>query len=356
MDDKLISKKKPFYKVSKYLNLYLNNFNRWKPFSISYDDLLRFKGSVNVYDSSENDTLWIRVYYNNLERDEIDENLKKVYKILHSDGNDSRLEHLNIDAIDYCTFGNSKPFRIKIRNILNDNFTYFYVKKTDASRIYGLELEHMLSPYNLNFLVNDSILIEEHISGIPGDIFITKFLNNCSDIEKSQIAKEFVKFNERCMIRLLGDMRAYNYVITPTHDFDQVVYKIRSIDFDQQCFEGKLNIYRPQFFEENKPMMNIVRERLSHDSVLQYKIEERSIVAKRIISSGDRINKLIDVMKKDTITKNENLNQLKKDIFKFTNEKDFLKCKNMGYLMGSSIDYVRKHYENHNLNNLIRSY
>ena len=112
MDDKLISKKKPFYKVSKYLNLYLNNFNRWKPFSISYDDLLRFKGSVNVYDSSENDTLWIRVYYNNLERDEIDENLKKVYKILHSDGNNSRLEHLNIDAIDYCTFGNSKPFRI----------------------------------------------------------------------------------------------------------------------------------------------------------------------------------------------------------------------------------------------------
>ena len=26
---------------------------------------------------------------------------------------------MKIDAIDYCTFGNSKPFRIKIRNILN---------------------------------------------------------------------------------------------------------------------------------------------------------------------------------------------------------------------------------------------
>ena len=81
MEDKLISKKKPFYKVSKDLNLYLNNFNRWTPFSISYDDLLRYKGFVNVYDSSENDTLWIRVYYNNSERDEIDQNLKKVYKI-----------------------------------------------------------------------------------------------------------------------------------------------------------------------------------------------------------------------------------------------------------------------------------
>ena len=149
-----------------------------------------------------------------------------------------------MDAIDYCTFGNSKPFRIKIRNILNDNYAYFYVKKADASRIYGLELEHMLSPHNLNFLVYEDTLIEEHISGIPGDEFITNMLSNCTEPEKAQIAKEFVKFNERCMIRLLGDMRSYNYVIVPTHDFDHVVYSIRAIDFDQQCYEGKFNVYR----------------------------------------------------------------------------------------------------------------
>ena len=41
--------------------------------------------------------------------------------------------------------------------------------------------------------------------------------------------------------RLLGDMRAYNYVIVPIHDFDQVVYKIRAIDFDQQSYEGKFS-------------------------------------------------------------------------------------------------------------------
>ena len=80
--------------------------------------------------------------------------LKKVYNLLHSDGSESNINFLNIDAIDYCTFGNSKPFRIKIRNTLNDNFTYFYVKKADASRVYGLELENLLSPYNLNFLIN----------------------------------------------------------------------------------------------------------------------------------------------------------------------------------------------------------
>ena len=48
------------------------------------------------------------------------------------------------------------------------------------------------------------------------------------------------------------------YVITPIHDFDKVIYKIRSIDFDQQSFEGDLKVYRPQFFE-NLKMVELVR-------------------------------------------------------------------------------------------------
>ena len=74
------------------------------------------------------------------------------------------------------------------------------------------------------------------------------------------------------MIRLLGDMRAYNYVIVPIHDFDQVVYKIRPIDFDQQCYEGNFKIYRPQFFKENFPMIKLVKEKLQDSSIEQYKM------------------------------------------------------------------------------------
>ena len=59
------------------------------------------------------------------------------------------------------------------------------------------------------------------------------------------------------MIRLLGDMRSYNYVIVPIHDFDHVVYRIRAIDFDQQSYEGKFNVYRPQFFKENFKMVEL---------------------------------------------------------------------------------------------------
>jgi hypothetical protein len=272
VEKKLMSKKKPTFPVNNLLDEYLKKYNRNIKISIFYDDLLRFQGSVIVYDKNEKDTLWVRTYYSEYDRKEIDASLKKIYTILHSDGGNDTLPFLNVDAIDYCTFGNSKPFRIKIRNILNDNYTYFYVKKADASRIYGLELEHILSPHNMNFLVYKDTLIEEHISGIPGDDFIKEFLPKCSESEKSQIAKEFVKFKERCLVRLLGDMRSYNYVIIPTHDFDKIIYKIRAIDFDQQSFEGNLKVYNLQFLKENFKIVDMVNRKLDNNSINQYKL------------------------------------------------------------------------------------
>ncbi len=352
MKDLKISKRKPSYPISTKLHAYLSEYERNIRIPVFYEDMLRFQGSVEVYDKNDNDTLWIRVYYNDFEREEIELSLKQVYTNLHSDGNEKIIPFLNIDAIDYCTFGNSKPFRIKVRNIINDNYTYFYVKKADASRIYGIELEHMLSPYNLNFLVYKDTLIEEHIAGIPGDEFIKNMLPKCSHSEKGQIAKEFVKFNERCMIRLLGDMRSYNYVIVPTHDFDQVVYKVRAIDFDQQSYEGKFNIYRPQFFKENFKMVELISEKFQKESIDQYKLEERSIIAKRLISFHDRIESLLDCMVSDTISKKENVDVLKLTIYDYTLDLKFKRSKNMGEILKNALDFVKRNYENVNTNNL----
>jgi hypothetical protein len=195
-------------------------------------------------------------------------------------------------------------------------------------------------------------LIEEHIAGIPGDQFINEFLPQCTDAEKAQIAKEYVKFNERSMIRLLGDMRAYNYVVVPTHDFDQVVYKIRPIDFDQQSFEGKLSVYRPQFFKENKALMDLVRDKLNHNSINQYKIEERSIVARRIISSGNRLIRLVKIMRAETLTLPENLKRLRQEIYKFTKDDSFKESQSMGDIMQASFNFVRLHYEKVDMHDL----
>jgi hypothetical protein len=343
-EEKLISKKKPAFPINEMLSNYLSEYNRNTKIHIFYDDLLRFQGSVTVYDKNDEDTLWVRTYYTEYDRVDIDLSLKKIYTILHSNGDQDTIPFLNVDAIDYCTFGNSKPFRIKIRNILNDNFTYFYVKKADASRVYGLELEHILSPYSINFLVYKDTLIEEHIVGIPGDDFIKDFLPKCTESEKSQIAKEFVKFKERCFVRLLGDMRSYNYVIVPTHDFDHIVYKIRAIDFDQQSFEGNLKVYNLQFMKENFRMVEMVSKKLQNSSIRQYKIEERSYMAKRMITSPKRSAHLIKCMKNDVISFPENVKALKKDLINYVGDVEFKKCKNMGEILETILNFVKRNY------------
>lgn len=345
---KLISKKKPAFDISEKLLEYLTEHGRTIKIPIYYDDLLRFQGSVVIYDAQGNETLWINVYYSESEREEIEFSLKRMYSILHSDGSDSLLPYLSIDSIDFCTFGNTKPFRVKVRNILNDNYIFLYIKKADASRIYGLELEHLLSPNHINFLVHGNSLIEEHISGIPGDDFIENHLQFCSERDKREIAKEFVKFNERCFIRLLGDMRAYNYVMVLTNDFDRIQYRIRAIDFDQQSFEGNSKVYKPQFLKENNELVKLTLSVLQEESIEQYKKEERSLLAKRANSEKERLQSLLFCMKSDTISTSEKIMQLKKDLFKLTSDINFKKSENMGEILEAALNFIVRNYKNEN--------
>ena len=339
-----ISNKKQMYPISEALDDYLQKYNRISQIPLVYEDLHRFSGAVNLYTDNDEDTLWLRVFYSDSDRQEIDTYLKQVYTILHSDGNEQIIEFLNIDAVDYCSFANSKPFRVKVRNILNDNFTYFYVKKADASRIYGLELEHLLSANRIHYLVKGDTLIEEHVIGIPGDIFIKDYLPDLSKSAKTKIAKEFVKFNEICQLRLLGDMRSYNYVIIPIHDFDHVEYRIRSIDFDQQSYEGKLKVYQPQFFKENYAIVKLVTDCLGLSSVLQYKKEQRAILAKRIINTQSRLPLLLETLSKDQISSKEKVDELKMELFHYTHHFKFKQCSSMGEILSTGFELVKRRF------------
>ena len=345
MKDVKIEFRKPFYPIKPELEQYLEKHNRMTEIRFFYDDLLRFSGYTSVEDKEGTDTLWLSVYYSDSEHQEIEENLNRIYTLLHSDGDKDVLPYLAVDSIHFCTFGNSKPFRIRVRNILNDNYTNFYIKKADASRIYGLELEDILTQNRVNFLLYKDTLIEEHILGIPGDVFIKKHLEQCTNHEKNQIAKEFVKFNERCMVGLLGDMRSYNYVIIPTHDFDQVVYRIRPIDFDQQCYEGNLKIYLPQYFKENTKMVELVKERLKPSSIEQYRKEVRSVITKRVLSSNTRFNELMAILKKDEIADPKSVEELKTALLKLTYNTQFKKCQTMGEILETGINVMTKNYQ-----------
>ncbi len=335
----IISKKKNIYKISKALRTYLNKYDREISLPIDYRDLLRYDNSISLIDQKGKDTYWETVFYPQDEMKEIHHNVKTIYAILKADGDLSVMEHLFVDRIDLCVFGNTQPFRIRIVNRINDNFDYFYIKNADASRVYGLELEHLLSPNRISYVVNKETLIEEHIVGIPGDQFMKYHLND-KNLNEIRIAKEFVKFNERCFIRLLGDMHSSNFVIDITPDFEEVDYRLRAIDFDQQSYEGRKAIYLPQYFKQNNPLIEIGLKCMTPETVKQYQKEERSLIAHRYKASKEKVNELLAAMSSDNISTPKNVKSLAKDLSVHYKNDKFLNCKNMGELVRTSLETV----------------
>jgi hypothetical protein len=337
--DVKILNKKPIYSVSAELRKYLRAYQREARLPIAYNDLLNFHESFPVIDKNGKDTLWECPLYPPHDIERIHAGLKKSYAMLKASGNLRIVEHKYIDRIDYCKFGNSNPFRIKIVNRLNDIYDYFYVKKADASRIYGLELEEIFSPNQVNYLVDENTLIEEHIAGIPGDVFAKTRLDH-TDYNPKRIAKEFVKFNERCMITLLGDMRAYNFVMQITPDFDDFQFRLRAIDFDQQFYEGNLRVYMPQFFKENWPYVELAMEHLTDKTVLQYQQEEQSSIMYQARSEKHRLKELRDVSKKDRISTPENIHLLASGLAKHYNDPLYYNCESMTDIIELNIKNV----------------
>lgn len=306
---------------------------------IKYSDLTRYDSSIPLYDRLGEDTLWQTVFYPQDDMSHIHHSLKKIYANLKADGDLSVMEHLFIDRVDICVYGNTQPFRVRIVNRVNDNFDYFYIKNADASRIYGLELEHLLSPNRISYIVDGNTLIEEHIAGIPGDQFIKYHLNDKS-LNKIRLAKEFVKFNERCFVRLLGDMHSANFVIDVTPDFEEIHYRIRAIDFDQQSYEGRAAIYMPKYFKQNNAFIEIGLKLLTPESVKQYQKEEQALIAHRIKASRYALKDLMDSMIYDKISIPKHVQSLKVEMARYYKDDKFLRCKNMGEILKLSLKVV----------------
>ena len=235
--------KKPIFPVSDQLRNYLIATNREIDVPIGYHDLLRFNSSLTLFDKKGADTLWETLIYSESDRQYIHEDLRKIYAQLKVGGDLSVIDHLYIDRVDYCLYANTHPIRVRIVNKLNNLFDYFYIKQADASRVYGMELEHLLSPNKINYLTKGDTFIEEHIQGIPGDTFIRHYLVENHDFNPLRISKEFVKFNERSLVQILGDMRRDNFVVEMIPDFDELHFRLRAIDFDQEAYEGSSRIY-----------------------------------------------------------------------------------------------------------------
>lgn len=334
--------RKPHFPVNPRLRSYLEQYRRERPLPVSYERLRGFQEVIPLVDAEGRPTLWDTVIYPADEMPLLNEALKRIYALLKVDGDFSVIQHLYVDRIDFCTFGNSTPFRIRIVNAFNDNQDYFYIKKADASRVYGLELEHLLSPNRLNFLTHATTLVEEHIPGVPGDIFIEQWLAR-PDLRPVRVAKELVKFNERCFVRLLGDMRSYNFVFVLTPDFEESQVRIRAMDFDQQSYNGRKNFYLPQFFRENTPLALYCSKHLRPETAYQYQREEQTLICQRAELAAQRLGRLLEEMVDDPIAPPEKVRQLRESLAEHYGRPEYLRCESMGALVRENLESIRRH-------------
>lgn len=331
-----ISKRKPFYPVGAELEAYLGEHRRLQPLPLVYEQLRGFRDLYPLFDRDGTDTLWKTAVYDPVDRVDLHRALTAIYALLKG-GTAKAVHHLDIERVDYCVFGNSRPFRIRVVNRFNDNYDHFHIKVADASRIYGLELEHMLSPNRINYLVHEGTLIEEHIVGIPGDTFIGNYFER-EETNQVRLAKEFVKFNERSFTRLLGDMRSYNYVVDITPDFEDIQYRVRAIDFDQQSYEGRMKIYLPQFYKENAPVVQMCTRLLNYPAMQQYQQEERSLIQRRLHASRPRFQHLMRCLKHDRCAPEPHIELLRQELAEFHEDRGFEGAEDMSDLIRRNID------------------
>src|SRR5687768_2459418 len=328
----LPTQRKPSFPISADLRGYLRRYKRERELPVSYERLRAFHEVIPLTDEVGKPTLWDTVIYDASEMPALNEALKEVYAWLKVAGDLSIVRHLYVDRVDFCTFGNSTPFRVRIVNAYNDNQDYFYVKRADASRVYGLELEHLLSPNRLHFLTHHTTLVEEHVAGVPGDIFISDWLGQDTGLKPVRVAKELVKFNERCFVRLLGDMRSYNFVFVVTPDFEESQLRIRAMDFDQQSYNGRKNFYLPQFFKENAALALFCTRHLRPETANQYQREEQTLMLHRAELAAERSGLLLYEMERDPISPLENVHELRAALAEHYGRNEYLRCESMGAL------------------------
>jgi hypothetical protein len=129
------SRKKPIFPIKDDLRQYLIKYGREVKIPFSYHDLRLFTYTVPLKNKYGKETAWEKVSYDLREWEHLRKSLVKVYAILKTEGDMSFADHLDVARIDFCFFGNSQPFRIRIVNKLNDNYDHFYIKQGIRIRV-----------------------------------------------------------------------------------------------------------------------------------------------------------------------------------------------------------------------------
>ncbi len=314
--------------VGDSLGGYLQRQGCSSPFALRYAHLLDYSHTDSIRDAAGKHTHWERVTYHTRTEATLHRDLLSAYCSLSTDSVSFDRQAIHVSAIDYCEYANSMPFRITLSDgkVFSD---IFYVKEADASRIYGLELERLLSDTPLSFVFQADTLVERHIPGRFADDYLLD-AGDFSIEQKRKAARAFVAFNAACFVRLLGDMRSYNFVYNEAAEGRS---GFRAIDFDQQCHEGFLLLYFPHFYAENRLLVDWVSALLSPEETRQAERTMLMSMRKSAAKHRPRLNDLLQILSGEELSERYKLLQLRNALGQYHGDPSFEQCNSMGELL-----------------------
>ena len=99
-------------------------------------------------------------------------------------------------------------------------------------------------------------------------------------------------------------------------------------------------MYLPQFFKDNFKVVDLVLNLLKPQTIQQYQSEERALLYHRLKLARYRLKDLIDLMRLDTISTPDKIEQLKAELAEHHHSEEFLRCRNMGDLVRLNIKTI----------------
>jgi len=247
----------------------------------------------------------------------------------------TQLEIVSIERIDYA---DKKPLRFNVQ-FPGKVRRFFFAKpfnSEDVGRIFGLELEHLLSPYKFDYSVGGQAIYEDGIEGMEARDFL--FASGIKTASDPAFLEELVRLDYRCQTMLVGDMHSYNYLVTAIRDANGSSFKIRAIDFDQ-LFSVRYDINRRDldtsvFREPQVPKKEAIKilGKERYNSIVSL---ERECMRKRFIESQSRICDLTKIIGYSEHC-NKDFEKLAKQLALFHKDNAFLdesKVSNAGELL-----------------------
>jgi hypothetical protein len=113
------------------------------------------------------------------------------------------------------------------------------------------------------------------------------------------------------------------------------------MDFDQQSYEGRMNLYRPQFFRDNQPLALFCIKHLRIETARQYQREEQVLMLQRAAVTEERLGMLLRAMSADPIAPEENVHELRAALAEHYQRSEYMRCESMGALVRENLESIR---------------